>query len=64
MGKLGGSSLVILGIFLILFGAFIGSNFVSGLLELLRWVFIVIGVVAGGYGVVQMLSGDKSSSSY
>ena len=63
MNRLGGSSLIVVAIFLIIFGLFIGSDFISGLLEVLRWVFIIIGIVLGIIGVVQMLSGGRSRSS-
>ena len=64
MGKVGGSSLVVLGIFLVIAGWIIGSNIVEGLLDVLKWIMVTIGIVAGIIGIIQMMSGSKSSSGY
>ena len=59
MNKVGGSGLLLAGIFLALFGIFIGSNFVEGLLEFIKWIFVIIGVIMGVVGLLQIFSGDK-----
>jgi|TARA_Y100000780_G_scaffold206405_1_gene202066 uncharacterized membrane protein len=59
MNKVGGSGLLLAGIFLALFGIFIGSNFVEGLLEFIKWIFVIIGVIMGVVGLLQVFSGDK-----
>lgn len=59
MNKVGGSGLLMAGIFLALFGLFIGSNFVEGLLEFIKWIFVIIGVIMGVVGLLQVFSGDK-----
>ncbi|MBE13839.1 MAG: hypothetical protein VB961_08495 [Dehalococcoidia bacterium] len=59
MNKVGGSGLLLAGIFLALFGIFIGSNFVEGLLEFIKWIFVIIGVIMGVVGLLQVFSGNK-----
>ena len=59
MNKGGGSGLLMAGIFLALFGLFIGSNFVEGLLDFIKWIFVIIGVIMGVVGLLKVFSGDK-----
>ncbi|HIM17532.1 MAG TPA: hypothetical protein EYM27_08840 [Dehalococcoidia bacterium] len=59
MNKVGGSGLLLAGIFLALFGLFIGSNFVEALLDFIKWIFVIIGVIMGVVGLLQVFSGDK-----
>ena len=59
MNKVGGSGLLLAGIFLALFGIFIGSNFVEALLDFIKWIFVIIGVIMGVVGLLQVFSGDK-----
>ena len=59
MNKVGGSGLLMAGIFLALFGLFIGSNFVEALLDFIKWIFVIIGVIMGVVGLLQVFSGDK-----
>ena len=59
MNKVGGSGLLLAGIFLALIGIFIGSNFVEGLLDFIKWIFVIIGVIMGVVGLFQVFSGDK-----
>ena len=59
MNKVGGSGLLLAGIFLALFGIFIGSNFVEGLVEFIKWIFVIIGVIMGVVGLLQVFSGNK-----
>ncbi len=59
MNKVGGSGLLLAGIFLALFGLFIGSNFVGALLDFIKWIFVIIGVIMGVVGLLQVFSGDK-----
>ena len=62
MSKVGGSGLLLAGIFLVLFGLFIGSNFVEGLLDFIKWILVIIGVILGVIGIVQVFSGGKQGS--
>ncbi len=64
MAKLGGSALVILGIFLVVAGWFIGSSLVEWILDVIKVILIIAGIAVGAMGAIQMLKGDKSSSSY
>ncbi len=64
MAKLGGSALVVLGIFLIIIGWLIGSTLVEAILDFVKVIFIIVGIVVGVTGAIQMLKGGKSSSSY
>ena len=59
MNKVGGSGLLLAGIFLSLFCLFIGSNFVEALLDFIKWIFVIIGVIMGVVGLLQVFSGDK-----
>ena len=59
MNKVGGSGLLLAGIFLALFGLFIGSNFVEALLDYIKWIFVIIGVIMGVVGLLQVFSRDK-----
>ncbi|HIO62883.1 MAG TPA: hypothetical protein EYN37_01420 [Dehalococcoidia bacterium] len=59
MNKVGGSGLLLAGIFLALFGLFIGSNFVEALLDFIKWIFVIIGVIMGVVGLLQVFSRDK-----
>jgi|TARA_B100000745_G_scaffold272720_1_gene200758 uncharacterized membrane protein len=59
MNKVGGSGLLLAGIFLALFGLFIGSNFVEALLDFIKWIFVIIGVIMGVVGLLKVFSGDK-----
>ena len=59
MNKVGGSGLLLAGIFLALFGLFIGSNIVEALLDFIKWIFVIIGVIMGVVGLLQVFSGDK-----
>jgi len=63
MGKLGGGSLFIVGILVVILGAFIQSGIVETLLNIAGFLIIAIGVIAAIVGLVQMLSGDKQGSS-
>jgi predicted tellurium resistance membrane protein TerC len=63
MSKIGGSGLLLAGIFLALFGLFIGSNFVEGLLDFIKWILVIIGVILGVVGLLQVFKGGSESSS-
>ncbi len=63
MKKLGGGSLLIAGIFLILFGLLIGSWIVEEILDFIGFVIIAIGVVMGIVGLFKMFTGGKGRSS-
>lgn len=63
MGKLGGGSLFLVGILIVIFGAFIQSGIVEALLNIAGFLIIAIGVIAGIVGLFQMVSGGKEGSS-
>jgi uncharacterized membrane protein YecN with MAPEG domain len=63
MNKLGGGSLFIAGIFLVLLGALIQSDILTWLLDILGFVVIVAGIIAGIIGLVKVFSGKKSGAS-
>ena len=65
MRKAGGSGLLVLGIVIVVFGFLIGSDLVEGILDIVKWLLVIIGVVLGVMGLVQMFSGGgKRSSGY
>ncbi len=53
MGKLGGGSLFIVGILIVIFGAFIQSGIVEALLNIAGLLIIAIGVIVAIVGLVQ-----------
>ena len=63
MKKVGGGGLVVAGLFMIFLGWVIQSNILEWLLNILGFVVIVGGVIAGVVGLIMMLSGRKSPSS-
>ena len=63
MSKLGGSGLVIAGLFLAILGAFLQSGIVEWLLDILGLILIVAGIVIGVYGLIRMFSGSDAGSS-
>ena len=63
MGKFGGASLLIAGLFLVFLGFLIRSDFLTGLLDLLGVMVIVVGAVLGIVGLIKMFSGGQQSSS-
>ncbi len=66
MRRLGGSGLIVAGIFLILGGILLRSSIVEWLLDLSGIVAIIIGAVIGIVGLFQLFMGGgrKSGSKY
>ena len=63
MGKAAGSSLLLAGIVLVILGAVLRWDLIDWLINLTGWILILIGVVLGIIGLVQMMSGNKGTSS-
>jgi hypothetical protein len=63
MNKLGGSGLIVAGIFLVVLGWLIRSNILEWLLDILGFVVIAAGVIVGIIGLIKTFSGGKSGSS-
>ena len=63
MRRAGGGGLVLAGIFLVLFGWFIGSNLVEVLLDVLKWIFVILGMVVGVVGLFLMVTKGRRRSS-
>ena len=63
MGKAAGSSLLIAGIVLVILGAVLRWDLIDWLINLTGLILILIGVVLGIIGLVQMMSGNKGTSS-
>ena len=59
MEKLGGGSLLITGIFLVLVGALIWS----GILNFIGFFVLIGGIIVGIIGLVKMFSGTKAGAS-
>ena len=64
MGKLGGSGLIVVAILLLLLGIVMVSGILAALIKGIGILVIVVGVAMGVWGLIQMFSGGKSSSSY
>ena len=63
MGKAAGSSLLLAGIVLVILGAVLRWDLIDWLINLTGLILILIGVVLGIIGLVQMVSGNKGTSS-
>ncbi|MCH7801550.1 MAG: hypothetical protein IIC24_08430 [Chloroflexi bacterium] len=63
MGKAAGSSLLLAGIVLVILGAVLRWDLIDWLINLTGLILILIGVVLGIIGLVQMMSGNKGTSS-
>ena len=65
MNKVGGSGLIVVAIVLLLLGIVLTSGILDWLIDLTGVLLILIGVVMGIVGLVQVFSGgSKSSSSF
>ena len=65
MNKVGGSGLIIVAIVLLLLGIVLTSGILDWLIDLTGVLLILMGVVMGIVGLVQVFSGgSKSSSSF
>ena len=64
MGKAGGGGLLLIGIFMVILGAFVQSGIVEALLDIAGFLIVAGGVIVGIIGVVKMASGGKGSSDY
>ncbi|HJO81919.1 MAG: hypothetical protein QGG34_05290 [SAR202 cluster bacterium] len=63
MGKAAGSGLLFAGIVLFIMGAVLRWDLIDWLIDATGLILILIGVILGIVGVVQMMSGNKSGSS-
>ena len=63
MNKLGGGSLLIAGIVVVLFGWLLKSGIVETLLDITGIIVIAVGVILAVIGLIKMFSGDKSGAS-
>lgn len=57
----GGGGLLIAGIVVLIIGIILLTPLIDWLITFMGWAMIVGGVILGGVGVIQMLSGRKSS---
>ena len=63
MGKAGGFSLLVAGIVLVILGAILRWDLIDWLINTTGLILILIGIVLGIIGFVQMMSGNKGTSS-
>lgn len=54
-------SMLVVGIILIVLGALVQSDLFSFLLDIIGWIVIIAGVIAGVIGLVGMIKGNKTS---
>ncbi|MCH7745001.1 MAG: hypothetical protein IIB15_06765 [Chloroflexi bacterium] len=65
MNKVGGSGLIVVAILLVLLGLVLRLGIIDWLIDVTGFLLILIGVVMGIVGLVQLFSGKgKSSSSF
>ena len=62
MGLSGAGGWLGLGVVLIIVGFLIKSDFISGFLELMGWILIIVGVIAVIVALVNMISGKGRRS--
>ena len=63
MDKLGGGSLLVVGIFLVILGALVQSAIIEWLLDVVGVIVIIGGVVVGVIGLVKLFSGSSRNTS-
>ena len=63
MNRLGSGSLIVVGIFLVLFGLLLQSWLVEKILDILGIITIIAGAGVGIVGLIKMFSGGRASSS-
>ena len=63
MNKLGGGGILVAGVALALLGCLLTSGIIETILDLVGGVIIVVGIIVAVFGVIRMLSGDKSGAS-
>ena len=65
MNKVGGSGLIVVAILLVLLGLVLRLGIIDWLIDATGFLLILIGVIMGIVGLVQLFSsGNKSSSSF
>ena len=65
MNKVGGSGLIVVAILLVLLGLVLRLGIIDWLIDATGFLLILIGVIMGIVGLVQVFSsGNKSSSSF
>lgn len=64
MGRLGGSSLLVLGLLLALAGIIIRSDILETLLDIIGIIFIAAGIVLAVVGLVGMVFGRRGYRGY
>ena len=63
MNKVGGSGLIVVAILLVLLGLVLRLGIIDWLIDVTGVLLILIGVVSGIVGLVQLFSGQGTSSS-
>ena len=63
MGKAGGFGLLVAGIVLVILGLILRWDLIDWLINQTGMIMILIGIVLGIIGLVQMMSGNKGTSS-
>ena len=61
MGKLSGGSLLLVGVILVIFGAFVQSGIMESLLNIVGFLVVALGIILGIVGLIQMFSGSAQS---
>ena len=62
MGKLSGGSLLLVGVILVIFGAFVQSGIMESLLNIVGFLVVALGIILGIVGLIQMFSGSAQSN--
>ena len=62
MRKAGGGGLILVGIVLVILGAVLRWDLIDWLIDATGFVLIVVGIVIGIVGLIQMLTGGRGRS--
>lgn len=60
MGNWGGMGQILIAIFLVLLGWLFISGLLQALLWLVGWIFIIVGIVVGVMGLIELFGKDRS----
>ncbi len=64
MGKVGGGGMIAAALVLVFLGLVLRLGIIDWLIDATGLLLIIIGIILGIVGIIQLFSGDKSSSAY
>ena len=61
MNKLGGSSLIVTAIFLVVVGAILRSGLIDWLIDIIGLLLIALGIILGIIGLISVVKGSRAT---